>query len=254
MNSFECDIIGFATSAFNIMRDHVQKKYAIEKFNPKLRYSFSPKRKVSWGGVNDKGETYINLCLKTVANHEKYDIQFPEYKHIHKDTDIGSLRGEWKQYVACLIAHEMAHVVQHYKFGKGAILTASISGDYSEFPSRDFSSHGKLWQSIYRDLRCTFVNDKEYIKIKHEPFKPVVIKASGKTRVVNKPYRSKETNRNGGRYVNYVNTTTNRLIATLFKREYGKVWIKMPGDCSFTKTEFDGMVEARKKLIDVLVG
>ncbi|WP_415913058.1 hypothetical protein [Neptuniibacter sp. QD37_11] len=125
-----------------------------------LKISWSEGRSSSWGGTRN-GKPYISLAVADIKLG-KTQYTFNEYSHIAQLKEIGSCKGSREVYLASLIAHELAHVAQHY---------SKITKDYGDFTEMDAQgkasicmpkilkvSHGSGWQEIYRYLRFNWVN------------------------------------------------------------------------------------------------
>lgn len=76
--------------------------------------------------------------------------EFVEYAHIARDTQIGSYRGDWRDCLRILCAHEVAHAVQR-SVGR----LARMMGDKAPPYMTDIATaHGLGWQVVYRLLRA----------------------------------------------------------------------------------------------------
>lgn len=120
----------------------------------KTRISFHGNRQSSWGGVNDALNPFISLSLNELSVSQS-EYTFSEYDHIAHSPAIGSCAGDWRVYLAVLIAHEMAHAVQH-----------TARRNHTQIRSRKemtrsllLQGHGQGWQEIYRYLRLSWVNE-----------------------------------------------------------------------------------------------
>lgn len=246
----QAEVSAFVSAIADPMIKHVETKYGIKDFKVKIRCDFSKRRRTSLGGVNKSGP-YVSLALRHL-NQPGDKINLTEYAHIASDPEIGSMRGDWKDVVASVFAHELAHAVQHFRFNKAMMLGEAFSGGLATWPSTDIACHGELWQSIYRDLRTNFVNSGWHKNVKYSFTKTV---ASVKTikRVINKPFFTREVNKDGGRHALYYRSSDNSLIGKLFKRETGKVQFAPAGVNKYVWTQFMSTVEARKALIEPLV-
>lgn len=244
------EIEAFCNAVIPAMVDHVKSRYGMSKFTLKSRLDFSERRTTNMGGVNSKGVPYISLTLNRYLTESRSFII--EYSHIRKDPEIGSLeKSDWKQIVACLIAHELSHAVQFSRFNQITMTAAALNGDLHKWPGTDLDPHGSCWQEIYRDLRVNWVNNKGYMKlnVKVAPPKPTVPKRKQK-----RTFTVKEINKNGGRHSLYFRASDGVLVAQLFKVEGFKVQFALPGDKKYQPTQYKSQVEARKALIEPLIG
>lgn len=240
----------FTNALVSEMIAHVRKEYKHTRFDVDVRCDAGLRRTTSWGGMKD-GNGFISLCVKKYL-HNSGDFTFKEYAHVASDPVIGSIKGEWKATLSALIAHEVAHAVVHVVFPYRIYSTAVLRKEpLPNWPSHDFTSHGKLWQHIYRDLRVKFVNNQAYRSLTYTVPPPPVAKAVKKQ--LNRTFYTKEVNRNGGRHALYYRTSDNSLIGRLFKRETQNVQFAAGDDNKYKWTTYSGVSEARKALIEPLI-
>lgn len=240
----------FTNALVSEMIAHVRKEYKHTRFDVDVRCDAGLRRTTSWGGMKD-GNGFISLCVKKYL-HNSGDFTFKEYAHVASDPVIGSIKGEWKATLSALIAHEVAHAVVHVVFPYRIYSTAVLRKEpLPNWPSHDFTSHGKLWQHIYRDLRVKFVNNQAYRSLSYTVAAPAPVTMTV-AKKQNRPYYTKEVNKNGGRHALYYRTSDNTLIGKLFKRENQYVQFAA-GDDKYKWTNFFGVTEARKALIEPLI-
>jgi hypothetical protein len=72
-------------------------------------------------------------------------------------------------------------------------------------------------------------------------------------RVINKPFFTREVNKDGGRHALYYRSSDKSLIGKLFKRETGRVQFAPAGANKYEWTQFKSVIEARKALIEPLI-
>lgn len=142
----------------------------------------------SEGGIDLDDKPFI-----TVSSWDVRDIvgtnemmSYEEYDHIKDDPDIGSIESvNWKRYLGCLIAHELAHtltmeevpnsrdrIAHHFEF--------DVQLDYK-------NQHGRLWQEFYRILRRDFINVRAYYTRVVYPYTELtreVISRPGEDRII----------------------------------------------------------------------
>lgn len=109
---------------------------------------------------NNRQVPYIRLCKWTLRAYVKYG--FWEYLHISDDPEIGSIDKirHWKECVAAVLAHEMAHVLEMaYEEFRVPELYHSYSTESIKYPDQR-KYHGTNWQFFYRILRNKFVNGR----------------------------------------------------------------------------------------------
>lgn len=243
----------FVTAVAKPMVEYLQTKHKVPNFNPTIRCDFSARRTTSLGGVKYDGTPYVSLALN--RRMEEFG-KFKEYSHIAKDRQIGSIEGGWHRVVSALLAHELAHALQWSRYNRATLAASAVDGSLWPLQSADIQSHGKVWQSIYRDLRVNFVNDSQFRKITYtvpEPKQAPKPAAAKPRRTIEKPFYTVEKNRNGGRHAYYYLTGTKTLIGQLFKREGCRVQFCAAGDNKYVHTTFKNQTEARKSLIEPLI-
>lgn len=107
-----------------------------------LKLSWSMSRSTSRGGArNDR--PWVSLALADLMDNKDIHV-FTEYARIADSPEIGSCHGGWRNYLAALVAHEVAHA---------ALDTLALSNAAKP--------HGLEWQKIYRYLRVSWVNTLE---------------------------------------------------------------------------------------------
>lgn len=108
----------------------------------RVKISTEPGRRSSWGGWRN-GAPFISLSLNTISLARSGNVYtFHEYPSVANKPGIHSLHNcTWQQYVACLVAHEIAHAYAHafHRYVPGA---KSIE-----------DAHGPNWQALYRAFR-----------------------------------------------------------------------------------------------------
>lgn len=212
-------VTDFSNKLIEKMVKFIQKKYKAHRFEVRVHNDFSKRRTTCWGGVRN-GNNFVSLALLQYAKAADAGktANFIEYDHIARKAEIGSLKDvSWKHAVAALIAHEMAHAVQH-----GSVSFSARSAHAAV--KHDDSAHGLFWQTIYTELRNEFVNNKAFEEIS------IVKKVAPKKaiRTINRDWYMKEVNKNGGRYAFYHRKTDDSVIGVLFNRWQGKVYIYNP--------------------------
>lgn len=115
-----------------------------------LTMSWHPNRQRSYGGFR-KSQPFVSLALSELRpGVSRY--AFHEYRHIAGSPVIGSCAGPWRVRLAVLVAHELAHAVQH-----SVLLWRRI--EHCEASKDCFRrAHGTGWQEVYRYLREHWVN------------------------------------------------------------------------------------------------
>lgn len=122
------------------------------------------------GGVDSKGNPCIYIGTRLLGFDKENDFRYltgstrhkdiwktaaalakrgqwlhVEYSHIHSDPEIGGfISDEPTDHIRTTIAHELAHAIHWWTTENTA--------------EKDTTSHGKLWQDIYRTLRVEWVN------------------------------------------------------------------------------------------------
>jgi hypothetical protein len=126
------------------------KRTFTQDFPLKLTVSYSPKRNRSWGGSRRR-IPFISLAIRkyasTVVSNGNY--HFSEYDDFANHPVIGSVKGNWQKAIATLVAHELAHAVQHH-CTMAQLQKAGIA--------RYEKNHGDCFKAIYAMLRTEFVN------------------------------------------------------------------------------------------------
>lgn len=200
-----------------VMHSHIAKvsKYVIKKygveFDVTAKHSFSLTRRTSRGGMK-KMKPYINLALRhyvqaVVSNGKATLTEYASYAYRN---DIGSIHAEWQNTLMGLVAHELAHAIQHYCSGEVVVKTLCLSDDIAIE-----RGHGEYFKAIYRDLREVFVNDISHIV----PYR--VISAAEQEKVA--PKKQKKTglrmdltkSKNGWFIHKYYDAATDKHLGTM---------------------------------------
>lgn len=136
-------------------KDSPVKAYAAFGKQLVLKMDWSHSRARSNGGIAHN-KPWVSLALHDLSDF-KDTYTFLEYGRIRESPLIGSLHGGWRNYLAALIAHEVAHAAQH------SVKLSSSKGkkliQLKEYTASDMAKpHGLGWQDIYRYLRVSWVN------------------------------------------------------------------------------------------------
>ena len=102
------------------------------------------------GGYDDRGLPFVRISLNELSSIIGTNslVEYEEYDHISSDPVIGNASVNWKQYLARLIAHEIAHTLALGKNNRVRNIVLSHI-DVNVFDDID-DHHGKLWQELYR--------------------------------------------------------------------------------------------------------
>jgi len=133
-----------------------------EEYSPEVYTTFY-RDTGSEGGVDTDDKPFISISSwdvrDIVGTNETED--FPEYDHIASDPEIGALNGiNWKRYLGCLIAHELAHTLTLEELPQFRLKVAEQFDFEVQIDYHD--GHGKLWQEVYRILRRDFIGVRAY--------------------------------------------------------------------------------------------
>lgn len=241
------EIAAYTRAVVTHMLPHIKQVHNMPNLAPRVLMSFKRHRTTSYGGLDGSGNPYISLVLRRYALVEPHTATMTEYASYRADPVIGSVKGSWKKAIAALVAHELAHVVQ--------VLCAVSSRRCRSLgidPSEADAGHGDFWKGIYRDLRVNFVNNGECETVAYTVPVPVVPVVKRVTNRKPKEFTVEEENKYGGRIAYYF-TPDRVMVGALFKREFGKVQVKIRGDHKYTITSFTKVAEARKALIEPLI-
>lgn len=153
----------------------VQQGWVDSGFAVRLRYNQSPKIRTSRGGIrfqNHKLEAWVSLALAEFCKRKFLDTamqnvtpKYCEYAHIKADPTIGEFRhSDWRMHLGALIAHEVAHAIDHYDQYTRKVITVpehAMKKAHSTVPIKPKArrGHAARWQYIYAKLRREFVND-----------------------------------------------------------------------------------------------
>lgn len=132
-------------------------------WKPTVKISWSENRSRSRGGKGSRGLYGGHGGISIVLAHKvpKNGLgggTFREYSHIEKEPVIGAFTTlDWRNTVRAVVAHEVAHAIQHWLrwYGKG-----NRRSDYD-------TPHGAGWQRLYALLRHEVVNP--YLKAESSP-------------------------------------------------------------------------------------
>ena len=119
-------------------------------FRPRIRFSWSDRRRSSRGGIKKDGTPHISMGMSipgSTAPYPGFGARFKEYRSIEDDKVIGGIFStDWLDYYRCLAAHETSHAVQAVVFRSG------VDSHKMRKP------HGQGWKEIYGLLRAKVVN------------------------------------------------------------------------------------------------
>lgn len=149
----------FCRLEVELQSEYLRKRYRLRNYNPQLFINHNPRAVASYGGSLADEEPYISLALHSITFcvGETGRYEYDEYNFLRNKKGIGDGAANWKQWTAWLIAHELAHtIVEIDRFRK------VVQRHYDYEISRDLRGHGKLWQEIYRELRCKFCTKDKY--------------------------------------------------------------------------------------------
>ena len=142
------------------IKTYCYSKYDLgNNWNIRVVFDYSKYRQTHYGGTiyeNNVVVPYVNLTLHHVRH---YEIKgFREYDSYSLDKVIGTIRtSDWKIYLNCVLAHELAHCVQWYLPNTKSLLKIS-KNKYKNMPKYEIN-HKLFFQHIYSDLRIKFVNN-----------------------------------------------------------------------------------------------
>jgi hypothetical protein len=154
-----------AAATLRDMTLFVRKEMGLPKFSLKTRLSLSPHRTRSWGGARrvwmQEPVGYVSIQLR------RYDpmrlgtstATYKEYDRINHHKTIGAFVGDAYLCTTAVLAHEVAHAVEHYCNMLARPINEfnhPLAGNFH--PGSEFKGHGKTWQYIYHILREKFVN------------------------------------------------------------------------------------------------
>ncbi|ELP5902845.1 hypothetical protein QTV49_004893 [Vibrio vulnificus] len=126
------------------------------KMNMVVKFSSSPNVRRSRGGRKNN-KPYLKFALINILQTRSDTTTFNEYDSISRRSDIGSFTGSADKYIAGLVAHELAHLIQYevnYWMKKGVIKS------WSGMRSKEIAKpHGEGWRYIYSVLRKHAVNN-----------------------------------------------------------------------------------------------
>lgn len=227
--------------------DYLRLRYNVPGFDPSVKICFRKNRRLNWGGFVYETETpFVNLCVHSVLwmvmqgpNCKKWH---KEYGFLESDPELCSRKGSWKFWVSAMLTHELSHAifyyVDHHKETRPDILDL-----FDQTVLQDKRGHGKLWQSIYRDLRVTFVNGVNF-----DMNDTVTAEPEKTKKVYNRKVITVATESKGGRYVEY-QTPEGATIGKLFAKT-GKPVQKLNVETGeYVDTTHTKLVEARKELL-----
>lgn len=168
-----------------------------------------------------------------------YDT-FYEYDHIKDDPVIGQkVCKNWKEIIALRVAHEVAHAVDCSFTSNTLAEICSLYDD--EFSTKPVDGHGVSWQKVYRDLRATFVNGREFMCKDH-------YKAKRKHK-----YHSTTRIKHGRKYYDYWDG--DKYIGTISSRSLcGSKYSRINWKGNWLKSTNKTVVESRKGLFALYEG
>ena len=195
MNNFEA--INFIKSKAEEMVAHLKATGVIRRA-PLFKLNVRPNSRDGWsGGIQRNGTPIVNYSLgdrytnmeaaikkfkdnphvnykeqvwkkaqRMAVEHGKY--WFVEYSNIANKPEIGGYVAKDNQHILLgVVAHEVAHAVQHWNWRNGV----------QHKPGYHGKPHGLYWQEIYAQLRRKFVNNY----MVEETAEPMLLAANKKT-------------------------------------------------------------------------
>ena len=128
----------YAKVMFELAYQRCCSHYKMPKdWKPSLKVVFGKE-----GSQANRNTVVINIDFED--SFKSGYFHFPEYKHIKEDEIIGSFKTkDWRLALKTLIAHELAHSVDHYK-------DPSVMYRRGYKKSNFDGSHGKTWQKRYK--------------------------------------------------------------------------------------------------------
>lgn len=109
---------------------------------PKVRISFHPGRRKSYGGSRG-----LSFALNHFVRNDTAVLK--EYASFANDPEIGTIAGNWQMVVKALVCHELAHWAQ---FAPDVVRESGL--DYK-------SIHGSGFREIYAYLRTRILKSKD---------------------------------------------------------------------------------------------
>lgn len=128
--------------------DYIRKEQVIE-------FSTAEGVHTSKGGRHNDAP-YLKFALNRIITKSQKNavVQFREYCSISDKSDIGSVTGSLEKYIAVLVAHELAHVIQYQ-----VLYNLNSQEKWSGMTKIEIRKpHGEGWRFIYRILRKHGVN------------------------------------------------------------------------------------------------
>jgi hypothetical protein len=181
-----------------------------DNFELKTSLRFGRKQNMSWGGER-KGKPFISLALYkyrfSVADNS--NRLFGEYKSFAKDPVIGSISCNWQKAILVLIAHEIAHAIQH---GCDYWKVQETLGVKIKFEN----GHGDYFKTIYAYLRTNFVEKNfEFLDYTLQTEQATTLKPVEKQKSKKKTgIKMVLSKANGGWFIHkYYDVETNELLA-----------------------------------------
>lgn len=169
----EVEIKNFIHEYTKILTEYAKTEFGLpEKWMPHVTIEFSNRLKRSWGGRKNF-MPYIKIAAYRFTKKET--DTFKEYDHIKTDPVIGSLDlCHWTKVLACIVAHEIAHAVQHT--ATSAIPSIGREMFHYGRTRNERVGHGANWQYIYRKFRENFVNNYNLSTISYKVNPGTVLK------------------------------------------------------------------------------
>lgn len=202
-----------------------------EEYSPEVYTTFY-RDTGSEGGLDVNDNAFITISSWDVRHiiGSNELVEYGEYDHIAEDPDIGTIDAvNWKRYLACLIAHELAHTLTLDALPQ---FRERITNHFPLDVQLDYhDNHGRLWQEVYRILRRDFVNIRAYYTRTIYPTTELV------REVISRPGEDRIIYVYQGQQVAFYTRNTN-----------GEIFLS-DADWSFKrKTTFKNLFEVRKHL------
>jgi hypothetical protein len=225
--------VQFVEQEFKAQVEFIKNRYEFgSEYDPKLIVNHKSTARQHEGGIID-GRPYIQVVLYEIEDYVgkvDEDVQFNEYDFIKNDPDIGNIKANWKRYLACIIAHELAHTVTFHSLPG---LREHVASFYPHKVAKDWRrDHGLLWRAVYREIRV-WIRSREFpVRMVYDSSKLKLTKTKAGQKI----------------YVNFnvLNDDEWSVIHSYVKRE-GRIYAIKP--VGLMETTFKDFKEIRKWLI-----
>lgn len=136
----------FAVEEFDRQVKFARGVFRLEDYNPYLIMSWG-EDSTSYGGIDIHDVPQVDIGLSQLVGY-RTDPEgvYDEYEEFQSEPGIHSIWCGWRTFVACLLAHEIAHTLEIHTPSRKRV--SELLG-----VKTDRRHHGVLWKALYKIMR-----------------------------------------------------------------------------------------------------